>query len=135
MTIESILCAKLGIRFVDARNLSVQAKLNLGLSGYAGKDQEGMIFHEAVKIFAENIPDAEKETMRNTRRKLDFLLNCCHTDHDMSCSKGEGDDTTGISDFSESSRSDFSSTPSEASKNSNKSNRSLGIKRWSARKA
>jgi hypothetical protein len=126
MTVESILCGKLGIRFVDARNLSVQARLNLGLSGYASKRQEGNVLREALKIFEEAVPDKEKDFMRTVRKELDIVIGR----ESASCDKKEEDETE--SELSTSFRSDLT-TPSEASLN--KRTKRKVIKLWTARKA
>ena len=50
-TIEGTLTRKLGIRFIDARSLATQAKINLDIFTYPSAEQERKIIEEAVIIF------------------------------------------------------------------------------------
>lgn len=50
-TVEATLTRKLGIRFIDARSLATQAKINLNIFGYPNTEQEKKIIEEAVVIF------------------------------------------------------------------------------------
>jgi hypothetical protein len=62
MTIEGALTHDLDIRFIDARMLALEAKVNLGVEGYHGAEQHEQILEEALKIFAGR-PDEVRNTM------------------------------------------------------------------------
>lgn len=51
MTVESVLTRQLGITFIDARSISTQAKLNLGIHGYPTPEQKSALINEASRIF------------------------------------------------------------------------------------
>ena len=74
MTIEAALTRTLEIRFIDARAIANEAKLNLGISGYPSRDQQAMLVEEAIRIF-EQWPDQLKEDMRRLRDHLDACKN------------------------------------------------------------
>lgn len=67
MSIEGALTRDLDIRFIDARMLALEAKVNLGVEGYHSPEQQEQIIEEALKIFAGR-PDEVRKTMleRNT---------------------------------------------------------------------
>jgi hypothetical protein len=70
MPIETILCENLGIRFVDARNLTIEAKINLDFIGYPSAKQEKELLEEATKIF-ERTSDQVKRAARKWKTDLD----------------------------------------------------------------
>eukprot|EP00934_Nitzschia_sp_Nitz4_P008884 Nitzschia sp. Nitz4//scaffold31_size150131//23021//23380//NITZ4_002812-RA/size150131-processed-gene-0.185-mRNA-1//1//CDS//3329547611//8874//frame0 len=53
MSVESSLSRELDIRFIDARSLVNEAKLNLELSGYLESKQRIAVYEEALRIFSE----------------------------------------------------------------------------------
>jgi hypothetical protein len=62
MSIEGALTRELDIRFVDARIIALEAKVNLGIEGYHRPDQQEQILEESLKIFASR-PDEVRNTM------------------------------------------------------------------------
>ena len=72
MSAESFLIRELDIRFIDARRLCSEAKMNLGLMGYTGKDDEKNVIFEALKIFEEQADDV-KDAMRHFKNDLDAI--------------------------------------------------------------
>jgi hypothetical protein len=72
MPIETFLTRKLEIRFIDARNLATEAKVGMGIVGYAAPEQEHYLIEEAVKIF-EKFPDESKMAMRRLKTDLDAV--------------------------------------------------------------
>ena len=53
MSVESTLTRELDIRFIDARVLTTEAKLNLGIEGYPSLEQTSELIAEATRIFEE----------------------------------------------------------------------------------
>jgi hypothetical protein len=56
MSIESLLTRELDIRFIDARFIVTEAKLNLGMQGYTHPGQRQDLHREALRIFEEERP-------------------------------------------------------------------------------
>ena len=89
MTVEMFLTRKLDIRFIDARSITNEAKVNLGIHGYPTKEQELQIKKEACRIFCER-PETSKDTMRHLRASLDAirapstLSGCCSSSSESS---------------------------------------------------
>eukprot|EP00934_Nitzschia_sp_Nitz4_P006379 Nitzschia sp. Nitz4//scaffold83_size84149//705//959//NITZ4_005157-RA/size84149-processed-gene-0.83-mRNA-1//-1//CDS//3329558896//6369//frame0 len=50
-TIESILTRELNVRFIDARVISSEAKVALGIQGYPSAEQLPALHREAERIF------------------------------------------------------------------------------------
>ena len=71
MTVEASLTRELDIRFIDARVLATEAKLNLGLTCYPGKAQERLITREAIRIFREERPEQFKTILRQQKADLE----------------------------------------------------------------
>jgi hypothetical protein len=72
MPIESTLTRELEIRFIDARAIATEAKLNLGIEGYPGCDQEDLLLGEAIAIFHSR-PGDVKNVMRRLKSDLDAV--------------------------------------------------------------
>jgi hypothetical protein len=70
MSIEGSLTRHLDIRFIDARMLALEAKVNLGVEGYHWPKQQEQIREEALKIFASR-PDEVRITMLNLNANLE----------------------------------------------------------------
>ena len=70
MTVESIITRRLGITFIDARSISTEAKLSLGISGYPSQCQIEDLVEEAVRIF-ETKPIRFQNGMREAKQDLD----------------------------------------------------------------
>jgi hypothetical protein len=72
MTVESFLTRELQVRFIDARTLATEAKLNLGVHGYPSEDQKQGIIKEAVYIFQQR-PEQVQATMKRLSTSLDAV--------------------------------------------------------------
>ena len=70
MPIETILTRQLNIRFIDAKALCNEAKINLGIEGYHRDDQEEALLQEAINVFSER-PDEARGVMRRLKSDLD----------------------------------------------------------------
>lgn len=73
MTIESFLTRELDIRFIDARNIATQAKLNLGIQGYPSKDQAVELRRESMSIFEEK-SQTDKASMRCLSKEMEAIM-------------------------------------------------------------
>ena len=74
MSIESKLTRELEIRFIDARSIATEAKLNLGVDGYASSpDQIDAIQQEAMRIFNEEKTERERMSMRILNSRLNTI--------------------------------------------------------------
>ena len=60
-TVEALLVRELGIRFIDARLLSTQVRLELGIKGYPSNDEKVTIVDKAMEKF-----DSLNEVTRNS---------------------------------------------------------------------
>jgi hypothetical protein len=72
MTVESFLTRELQVRFIDARNLATEAKLNLGVFGYPSHEQQEAIIEEALKVFQQR-PNEVQAGMRRLSSSLDAV--------------------------------------------------------------
>ena len=96
MPIEATLTRTLDIRFIDARAIANEAKLNLGISGYPSQQEEAMLVDEAIRIFDQS-PTAMKSSMRRLRDHLDAcksssdLFSRSNMDNDESYSESSDD--------------------------------------------
>lgn len=70
MTVEAVLTRKLGINFIDARNMTTQARLKLNIMGYPSTDQQELLIEEATRIFNAR-PVSERLNMMADRDSLD----------------------------------------------------------------
>ena len=73
MSIESMLTRELEIRFIDARSIATEAKLNLGIDGYPSEDQLRTIQEEAIRIFAQEKTERERMGMRILNTRLNSI--------------------------------------------------------------
>ena len=72
--VESLLVRKLRIRFIDARTIATEAKLNLGLSGYISNEQDVQrVFDESIKIFHESCTKNDQHVMHALKNSLDNI--------------------------------------------------------------
>jgi hypothetical protein len=71
-SIESYLTRHFDIRFIDARNIVLEAKISLGIHGYHRKDQEGLLRNTAIQIFQHQTPES-KHQMMNLKYNLDRI--------------------------------------------------------------
>ena len=75
MTIESSLTRELNIRFIDARAIATEAKLNLGIDGYPSMYEESQIIEEAVRIYYHDKSRSQKQIMKTLNTKLNIVKN------------------------------------------------------------
>ena len=73
MSIESMLTRELEIRFIDARCIATEAKLNLGIDGYPSEDQLHQIQTEAIRIFVQEKTERERMGMRILNTRLNSI--------------------------------------------------------------
>ena len=78
MTVEAILTRELKIRFIDARALVTEAKLILGITGYAQKEQENELIAEAIKVFQAK-PKAEQASLQQANDDLESIKSSHHS--------------------------------------------------------
>ena len=74
MTVEATLTRKLGITFIDARAITTEAKLNLGLHSYPDERQRSLLVEEACKIFYDTYPEDVRLTMQADKQSLDASI-------------------------------------------------------------
>ena len=55
MGVESKISVALDIRFIDARVIATEAKLNLGIEGYHDESREEEIVNEAMRVYRESL--------------------------------------------------------------------------------
>jgi hypothetical protein len=72
MTVEAYLTRELQIRFIDARNLTTEAKLNLGITGYVSELQSQSVIDESMAVFNAK-PDKIKAAMRHLSASLNAV--------------------------------------------------------------
>ena len=87
MSVESALSRQLDIRFIDARAIATEAKLQLGFDGYSGKDQVQNIIEESIRIF-ENRPKDQRDAMKLLNSRLNSVKRMSGS---SSCSGGSVD--------------------------------------------
>ena len=123
MTIESFLTRELDIRFIDARSIATEAKINLGIHGYPTKDQQEAIQEEACRIFNSQPHDAQY-AMRQLSADLQAakFSSCGMSDAGSSC----GNDDAGSFAESDELSSSYRSTSSRSSLKS----MIVGRRRW-----
>lgn len=72
--IEATLSRELNIRFIDARELGSQAKLNLGIIGYAAdQGTKDLLIQESIRIFRLDRTASTKAIMRKRNEDLETL--------------------------------------------------------------
>jgi Tfp pilus assembly major pilin PilA len=102
MSIEGSLTRKLDIRFIDARFMVNEAKVNMGITGYLTEEQALKVQNEAIKIF-KGQSDEVKRTMRRLKDDLEEVkssgsLNFKHMD--SSENSGTRSNSTASDEFS-----------------------------------
>ena len=73
MVLESTLTRDLAITFIDARHLTVQAKISLGIDGYPTNDQGEMVIQRAIELF-EDQPVEIQQRMKRNKTALDDIV-------------------------------------------------------------
>ena len=72
MSVESTLVKALDIRFIDARLIATEAKLNMGIDGYPKEDQVQDIIKESMRIF-DRRPTEDRIAMKTLHNKLNRI--------------------------------------------------------------
>ena len=63
MGVESKISVALDIRFIDARAIATEAKLNLGIEGYHDKSRDDEIVNEAMRVYRESLSSDTRTKM------------------------------------------------------------------------
>ena len=93
--VESLLVRKLRIRFIDARTIATEAKLNLGLSGYISNEQDVQrVFDESIKIFHESCTKNDQHVMHALKNSLDNIKFKTSSSSDDSTGRRSSNPTT-----------------------------------------
>ena len=82
--VESSVSRELEIRFIDAKAIVTDAKLNLGIAGYPSERQARHIQREAFRIFVEEKSETERMHMRLLHNKLNQVKSAIIIDNDVS---------------------------------------------------
>ena len=61
MSLESTLRRELGIRFIDARELIVEARINLELDGYPTQEDRALVERTAINLFQQRSKKSQRE--------------------------------------------------------------------------
>ena len=96
MSIESSLTRELEIRFIDARAIATEAKLNLGIDGYPSEYEERAIINESVRIFHQDKTQSEKHAMRILSTRLNSIKSGGSSG--SASSSRRGSDTSSVDD-------------------------------------
>lgn len=103
--VESLLARHLKIRFIDARTLATEAKLNLGINGYvSNSDDIERVFLESVKIFNNDRTDKDKHAMQTLKNTLDTIKRTSFAE--SSCSRSRSSMVSTASSISSDSEGD-----------------------------
>jgi predicted phage tail protein len=70
MSIEGLLTRELDIRFIDARSIVNEAKINMGIIGYPTAEQALKVQQEAIELFKAQSNEV-KRTMRRLKEDLE----------------------------------------------------------------
>ena len=114
MSVEAFLTRELSIRFIDARELANEARVNLGLQGYPNKDQQRKIKSQAIKIFS-SLSEEEKLAMHQMNETLDSI---------KSVNSGYLTDATSQMDY------DYSDNESQSLHSRTSTKIGRGVRRW-----
>lgn len=68
-SVEAFLTRELEIRFIDARELTNEARISLGLNGYPSRDEKRRIRAKALSLF-ESRPEEDRATMKRLSEAL-----------------------------------------------------------------
>ena len=73
MSVESTLTRELNIRFIDARAIATEAKLNLGIDGYVSDHHMQLaVVNEATRIFQEEKSQSDRIAMQVINQRLNY---------------------------------------------------------------
>ena len=76
-SVESLLCRELNIRFIDARAIVTEAKLNLDIHGYVSTANQTVfnkLVEESIKVYNEKCTTKEKHHMKKLKVTLDTVI-------------------------------------------------------------
>ena len=114
MSVEAFLTRELSIRFIDARELANEARVNLGLQGYPNKEQQRKIKSQAIKLFS-SLSEEEKLAMHQMNETLDSI---------KSVNSGYLTDATSQMDY------DYSDNESQSLHSRTSTKIGRGVRRW-----
>jgi hypothetical protein len=87
MTIaEAQITRELGIRFIDARSLTVEARLQEGIVGYPTEEQKAKLIQTAIKLF-----NKKSEAMQNAMKTLNDDLESLKSTHSLRSKQNDMD--------------------------------------------
>ena len=95
--VESYLTREFEITFLDARQIATEARLNLGVKGYVGKEHEQAVIDEARRIYGEEKRDDERKHMHCY---YTTLRDAIQTNTESICGSSIGGDSTATSSSS-----------------------------------
>ena len=68
MTVEAALTRALGITFIDAREVAIQARLNLEIYKYPTEIQKALLVTEAIHVFENELTEDARQAMKSRSR-------------------------------------------------------------------
>lgn len=77
LTVEALLTRQLGIRFIDARALATEAKLEFDVKGYPSQEMKLKIVEYAVNKFQNEMPQEQQATLRRVSSSLNTAKDEC----------------------------------------------------------
>ena len=72
-TIEATLTRELGIRFIDARQLATQARLQLGVKGYPSNEMKQELIQLAMEMFQQDLSEEKRHELQYTNAKFQMV--------------------------------------------------------------
>ena len=72
-TIEATLTRELGIRFIDARQLATQARLQLGVKGYPSNETKLELIQLAMDMFQHDLSEEKRQELQYTNAKFQMV--------------------------------------------------------------
>ena len=95
MSVESTLTRELNIRFIDARAIATEAKLNLGIDGYVSNEQMQLaVVNEATRIFEQEKSQTDRIAMQVINQRLNYAKKSKKSCSDGSAASEDGDCST-----------------------------------------
>jgi hypothetical protein len=87
LSVESFLTRELGISFIDARMLTIEARVKLGQHGYGSREQDQQVVDEAKKMFAAKPMQAQGKMQKanaslDAFAKMEIPAMICHDSDD-----------------------------------------------------
>ena len=92
MTVESTLCRALNIRFIDARGLVTEAKLNMGIIGYYDETLHDQLLDEARRLY-EELDEDRRVQLGVLKSELDGIKIQRNSSRSGSIQSSNGDDS------------------------------------------